>query len=84
MAQIDSDNRAFRYFGETLDYDLEGRLMLYDALSSNLQKRLGAVITGSSLLAFYMFYTTPTVYELTLPAVMNFGCLAWFGLVTMN
>ena len=84
MAQIDSDNRVFSYFGETLDYDLEGRLMLYDALSSNLQKRLGAVITGSSLLAFYMFYTTPTVYELTLPAVMNFGCLAWFGLVTMN
>ena len=84
MAQIDGENRIFSYFGQTLDYDLEGRLMLYDALSTNLQKRLGAVITGSSLVGLYMFCTTPTVYEFSLQALMKFGGITWFGLVTTN
>ena len=58
--------------------------MLYDAFANNIQKRMGAVLQGTSLLGLYMFCTTPTVYELTLPTLMNFGGLAWFGLITVN
>ena len=80
---IDGETRTFNS-GMGLTFDVEGRLSLYDGLAQNLPRKIGTIAIGTSLAGFYMFYTTPSAMAMTTTALMQWGGLGLFTMVTMT
>ncbi len=82
MSMIDPENRSFNS-DQPLNYDIVGRMPIYDGLSMNLIKPYGFFSIGTSLAGLWAFYSTEAAYELGTQALMHWGGLGYFTIVTV-
>ena len=76
-------NPESKAFGseQILEYDQEGRMLVYDGLAKNLKKNMGFFSITSSVAGLIAFKTTPASYAMDLNALMHWGGITWFSMI---
>ena len=82
MSMVDPETRAFNS-EEPLIFDKEGRSLVYDGLASNLKRKLGFFSIGTKLGGLLLFQTYPASYVLDLNALLHWGGITYFGLMSL-
>ena len=63
-----------------LEYDIEGRMLVFDSLAVNLPRFYGFISIGSSLGGLYLFNTTAATTTMTMNTLMHWGGISYFTL----